>query len=89
MVLVGGSSGAALLLFAFPRLSSLPMSAFALGVFWFAIKIALDLATLVMLMRMPIILNLSDIGLRYLMRPIMAGAMGTVAARASHARESP
>ncbi len=81
MVLVGGGSGAALLLLAFPKLSSLPMSALALGFYWFVINIALDLATLVALMDMPIMQYLSDIGLRYLMLPIMAGAMGLGAAR--------
>lgn len=81
MVLAGGSSGAALLLAAFPKLSPLPMSALAMGVYWFALNVALDLATLVALMHMPIMLYLTDIGLRYLMLPITAMAMGLAVAR--------
>ena len=76
MVLVGGGSGAALLLLALPRLSPGPLSALTLGAYWLAINVALDLATLVTLMHMPIALYFSDIGLRYLMLPIMATAMG-------------
>jgi hypothetical protein len=78
MVVVGGASGAALLVTAFRKVVPSLALGVALGFYWFAINIALDLATLVALMHMNAGLYVIDIGLRYLMLPIMAGAMGAV-----------
>jgi hypothetical protein len=89
MVLVGGASGAALLVMAFRRIVASPASGFALGCFWLAINVVLDLATLVFLTKMPVELYVYDIGLRYLLIPIISTSMGSVAARAadrSHAK---
>jgi hypothetical protein len=83
MVLVGGASGAALLVLAFRRIVASPASGFTLGCYWLAINVALDLATLVFLMKMPLDLYLYDIGLRYLLIPIISTSMGSVAARAA------
>ena len=51
-----------------------------LGLFWAALNWALDLAVLVGAMGSPLGEWVIGIGLRYLMIPIMAGAMGAVGA---------
>jgi hypothetical protein len=81
MVVVGGASGAALLVLAFRRIAASPASGFALGCYWLAINVLLDLVALVLLMKMPLALYLYDIGLRYLLIPIISTSMGIVAAR--------
>lgn len=83
MVVVGGASGAALLTAAFRRTPPTFASGLALGAYWLAINVALDLATLVALMHMAFDLYFVDIGLRYLLLPVMGGAMGAVATRAT------
>lgn len=79
MVVIGGLSGAVLLVAAFRKTSPSLGFGLALGGYWFAINIALDLATLVALMHMDAGLYFIDVGLRYLILPIMAAAMGAVA----------
>lgn len=79
MVLVGGASGAALLVAAFRRIDASPACGFALGCYWLAINLVLDLAVFVALMKMPLALYLYDIGLRYLLIPIISTSMGFVA----------
>ena len=54
----------------------------ALGAYWLALNVVLDLVVLVPLARMSIVDYAHDIGLRYLLIPIMASAMGAVAVRA-------
>lgn len=83
MVVAGGISGVALLAAAFRRTEVTPAAGFALGCYWLAINLALDLAVLVALMKMPPTHYLYDIGLRYLLIPIIATGMGIVAARAA------
>lgn len=83
MVVIGGASGCWLLIVAFRRLAITPASALALGCYWLAINLLLDLIVLVLLMKMPAAHYLMDIGLRYLLIPIIAMSMGIVAARAS------
>jgi hypothetical protein len=83
MVLVGGVSGAALLVAAFRRIEVSPASAFALGCYWLAINLVFDVVALVALMRMPLALYLYDIGLRYLLIPVISTSMGIVAVRAA------
>jgi hypothetical protein len=82
MVVVGGASGATLLVWVFRSTTPSLVSGLALGLYWLAINIALDLATLVVAMGMPISLYFIDIGLRYLLLPIFAAALGTVGAQA-------
>ena len=81
MVIVGGVSGAGLLVAAFRRIDASPASGLALGCYWLAINLVLDLAVLVALMNMPLVLYLTDIGLRYLLIPVISTSMGLVAAR--------
>ncbi len=79
MVVVGGLSGVALLVAAFRRLVAAPASALILGLYWLAINLVLDLIVLMALFRMPLSLYLYDIGLRYLLIPIIAFGMGIAA----------
>lgn len=81
MALVGGASGAALLVMAFRRIVASLASGLALGCCWLAINVVLDLATLVLLMEMPVDLYLYDVGLRYLLIPIISTSTGSVVAR--------
>jgi len=81
MVVVGAASGAALLVYAFKRIAPSVQSGLSLGLYWLAINLVLDLAVLVRLMHMSATLYLADIGLRYLVIPIMSVAMGAVSMR--------
>lgn len=81
MVVIGGGVGAALLVAAFRRVRPSVLSGLALGVLWLAINLALDIAVLVPMSGMTVSGYLQDIGLRYLLLPIVAVAMGAVAAR--------
>jgi hypothetical protein len=81
MVVVVGGIGVALLVSAFRRVPPSLHSGLALGCYWLAINVALDLAVLVPLVRMPVVLYLYDIGLRYLLLPVVGTAMGVVGAR--------
>lgn len=85
MVIVGGASGVALLVAAFRQVDVSPASSLALGCYWLVINLLLDLAVLVALMKMPLALYLYDIGLRYLLIPIISAGMGIVAAHARSA----
>jgi hypothetical protein len=86
MVVVGGLSGVALLAAAFRRTDASLTSGFALGCYWLAINLLLDLAVLVAIMKMPLTHYLSDIGLRYLLIPIISTGMGSVAASSAKVR---
>jgi hypothetical protein len=52
-----------------------------LGCYWLTINVLLDLVVLVLLMKMPLVLYLYDISLRYLLIPIISLSMGIVAVR--------
>jgi hypothetical protein len=82
MVVVFGGFGTALLLAAFRRIRPTMRSGLALGGYWLAINLALDLAVLRPLAGMSVQDYLYDIGLRYLLIPIIAAAMGATADRA-------
>lgn len=77
MVVVGGGMGAWLLVVAFRRIAPSWRTGLMLGTYWLAINLILDLAVLVPFTKMPLALYFSDIGLRYLLIPIFAVAMGT------------
>ena len=81
MVVVGGGVGAALLVAAFRRVLPSTANGLVVGLYWLAINIALDLLILVPMAGMPIQEYFFDIGLRYLLMPIMSTAMGHLAAR--------
>ena len=83
MVVIGGAVGAVLLVLAFRRTQASIRSGLAIGTLWLAINLALDLVVLVPMSGTSVPDYLSDIGLRYLMIPIMAVAMGAVARRAA------
>ncbi len=80
MILIGGLAGAWLLVRAFRGVTPSLGAGIALGFFWAAINWGMDLIVMVGLMGTdPVDWGIS-IGLRYLMIPIMAGAMGAVGA---------
>ncbi len=81
MIVFGGLVGAWLLLAAFRRIEPGFSSGLILGLTWFALNCVLDLAVLVAAMGVGAGEWLTGIGLRYLMIPIMAAAMGSLAAR--------
>lgn len=81
MVVIGGGFGAALLVQAFKSIRPSAATGLALGALWLAINLVLDLAVLVPMSGMTVAGYLQDIGLRYLLLPIVATAMGAVAAR--------
>jgi hypothetical protein len=83
MVVVGGGIGVALLVSAFRRVRPSLRSGLALGCYWLAINLVLDLAVLVPIVNMPVVLYLYDIGLRYLLLPVISTAMGVVGARSA------
>jgi uncharacterized membrane protein len=82
MVVLFGGLGTALLAFAFSRIPPTARSGFMLGMYWLVMNLVLDLVVLVPLVHMPVVTYFSDIGLRYLLIPIIATAIGLVAQRA-------
>ncbi len=79
MVVIGGGAGALLLIIAFRRVAPLFRTGLTIGIFWLAINWGLDVVILIPLSGMGMAEYFYDIGLRYLMLPIMAAAMGIVA----------
>ncbi len=51
-------------------------SALILGLYWLTINLLFDLVVLVALFKMPLLLYLYDVGLLYLLIPIVAVGMG-------------
>lgn len=88
MVVVFGGFGTAMLVQAFRRLEPSVRNGLVLGMIWLAINLGLDLAILVPLIRMPVVTYFYDIGLRYLLIPIIAVAIGSVAGRFKAARQN-
>lgn len=82
MVVVFGGLGTWFLALAFRRIDPTWRSGLALGLYWLAINLVLDLIALLPLTGMTVVDYLFDIGFRYLLIPIIAMAMGTVAERA-------
>ncbi len=76
MVVVFGGLGVSLLVLAFRRVRPSLRSGLVLGCYWLVINLALDLVVLVPLVKMPVDLYFYDIGLRYLLLPIVSTAMG-------------
>jgi hypothetical protein len=86
MVVLFGGLGTALLVIAFRRIVPSTRSGLALGCYWLVINLVLDLLILVQLIRMPFVTYLYDIGLRYLLIPIISTAIGVVAERVRQSR---
>jgi hypothetical protein len=78
MVVLSGGVGAVLLVLAFRRTAPTIANGAALGLTWLTINLALDLIVLVPLTGLTMRSYLFDIGLRYLLIPITAAAMGAV-----------
>jgi hypothetical protein len=83
MVVVFGGLGTALLVAAFRRVEPTWRSGVALGCYWLAINLILDLVVLIPMVGTPVRDYVYDIGLRYLLIPIIATAMGAIAERAA------
>jgi hypothetical protein len=83
MVVIFGGLGMALLIAAFRTITPSVTSGLALGCYWLTINLLLDLLVLIPFTKMPVTLYFQDIGLRYLLIPIMGAGMGIVGARAS------
>lgn len=83
MVVVSGGFGAALLVLAFRRVLPSWRTGLVLGCYWLFLNLALDLLVLVPLTGMTVKTYFYDIGLRYLLIPIVSTAMGAAAAEAS------
>lgn len=81
MVVVGGAVGVGLLVLAFRQTVPSPMSGLVVGVLWLALNLVLDFAILLPMSGTNVPDYLADIGLRYLLLPIIAVAMGAVAQR--------
>jgi hypothetical protein len=85
MVVVGSGVGVVLLAWAFRWVRPNLTSGLLLGVYWLVINLVLDVAVLVPMSGMEIGFYFYDIGLRYLVLPIVAAAMGAVAERRAEA----
>ena len=79
MVVAGGGIGVVLLVFAFKRVETSMKSGLVIGCYWLALNLILDLLVLVPMSGMGLTEYFYDIGLRYLLLPIIAAAMGVVA----------
>jgi hypothetical protein len=80
MIVVGGVCGASLLVYYFKMIKSRYISeGIIIGLIWLVINFALDLVTIVPMSKMPIMDYCSQIGLRYLLIPIMSVSMGYIA----------
>lgn len=84
MVVIGGGVGTALLLVALRTTRPTLRSGLALGLLWLAINLLLDIAILVPMSGTTVAVYLQDIGLRYLLLPIVAAALGHMG---EHARD--
>ena len=81
MVVIGGGIGLWLLLAAFRRQRLTIMSGLTTGIVWFVINIVLDIGILLPMSGMTLTLYIEDIGLRYLLLPLIALALGVQAER--------
>ncbi|MBL9046058.1 MAG: hypothetical protein JNK34_01925 [Tabrizicola sp.] len=79
MVVIGGAVGVGLLVLAFRQTGASVAAGLTIGLLWLAINLALDFLVLVPMSGMTATDYLLDIGLRYLLLPIIALGMGAVA----------
>jgi hypothetical protein len=78
MVVIFGGLGTGLLVLAFRRVAPSLRSGALLGCYWLGMNLVLDLVVLLPLIRMPVVDYAYDIGLRYLLIPIVGAGMGAV-----------
>ena len=83
MVVVFGGLGTGFLVLAFRQIPPTWRSGLAVGLYWLALNLVLDLVVLLPLTGMTVVGYLEDIGLRYLLIPIIATAMGASADQAA------
>lgn len=84
MVVAGGGIGVALLVLAFRRVDASLWSGVAIGCYWLALNLILDLLILVPMSGRGFAEYFYDIGLRYFLLPMIAAAMGAVAQQEAH-----
>jgi len=78
MILIGASVGGVLLFRLFRESPPSLRSGIAIGSFWFLVNTLLYLSILVPMTKMSFGEYFSEVGIRYLLIPIMAGGMGAV-----------
>lgn len=83
MVVIGGAVGSVLLVLTFRRVGPSTGLGLGIGLLWLAINWGLDLLVLLPMSGMTAADHAVDIGLRYLLLPIIATGMGAAAARAA------
>jgi intracellular septation protein A len=81
MVVVFGGVGAGLLVITFRRIKPSLINGIAVGGLWLALNLGLDVLILVPMVSMDLALYWQDIGLRYVLIPIMAAAIGVAGQR--------
>ena len=79
MVVAGGGIGVGLLVVAFRYIDASLRSGLIIGCYWLGLNLLFDLLILVPMSGMAVGEYFYDIGLRYLLLPIIATAMGVVA----------
>ncbi|MBP2652993.1 MAG: hypothetical protein H6Q73_562 [Firmicutes bacterium] len=80
MIVVGGVCGASLLVYYFKTIKSRYISeGIVIGLIWLVINVVFDLITIVPMSKMTIVDYCYQIGLRYLLIPIMSVSMGYIA----------
>lgn len=84
MVVLAGGVCSYLLLRAFRDFTPTARTGLLLGLYWMAINVAMDLLVLLPIAKMSLTGYLHDIGLRYLLIPIIGAVMGAVAAENRH-----
>jgi hypothetical protein len=78
MLVVGSAAGAWLLVRTFRKRPSLKRAGLSIGILWLGINVGLDLVVLVPLSKMSLPDYFSEIGLRYLVIPIMSVALSSM-----------
>jgi hypothetical protein len=81
MVVIAGGVGMVLLMLVFRRVRPTLTSGLAIGGYWLAINWLLDLLILLPMSGMGTVAYFYDIGLRYLLIPMIAAVIGAVAER--------
>lgn len=89
MIVLFGGLGVALLVLAFRKIPTTAMTGLGLGSLWLVINLVLDLAVLLPLSGMTITHYVQDIGLRYLLMPVIALGMGLAANAARNHSNGP
>jgi hypothetical protein len=81
MIVIGAASGGVLVLLLFRQIRPSLFRGTVIGSLWFVVNIVLDLVILVPMTKMSLGQYFSEIGIRYLLIPIMAGLMAAVSRR--------